>query len=61
MTRILSESETLRAAAPRILEALGLNLDWEVGNFWVVEREARLISCVETWQRRGSTRTSSGG
>ena len=34
--RVLADAETLAEATPRILDAVGLSLDWEVGAIWVI-------------------------
>jgi signal transduction histidine kinase/integral membrane sensor domain MASE1 len=49
VSRVLVESYTLEAAAPRILKAIGECLDWDVGVVWTVEEGARL-RCREVWQ-----------
>jgi signal transduction histidine kinase/DNA-binding response OmpR family regulator len=47
--RVLAEADTLKDAAPRILEAICKTLDWEHGALWIVDREAALLRCVEAW------------
>jgi PAS domain S-box-containing protein len=49
VTRVLAESLTLEAAAPRILQAIGESLEWEMGAIWRVEEEAKVVRCVELW------------
>src|SRR5438270_131697 len=49
VTRALSESDTLREAAPKILQTICENLDYEVGALWQLDREMNLLRCVETW------------
>ncbi|MGH9669335.1 MAG: response regulator [Terriglobales bacterium] len=51
--RVLAESDTLKEATPRVLEAICKILDWEHGALWSVDREAGLLRCVETWHRPG--------
>ncbi len=50
VTRVLAEAETLKAAAPRILEAVGESLRWEAGALWNVDRQANLLRCGEFWR-----------
>jgi PAS domain S-box-containing protein len=55
-TRIMSESATPNAAIPKILQAVGENLAWDVGEFWTPEpqqgtAEDIVLRCVETWVR----------
>lgn len=49
VTRVLSESITLDEAAPKILQAICENLDYQVGALWQVDREMDVLRCVETW------------
>jgi GAF domain-containing protein/anti-anti-sigma regulatory factor len=49
VTRALAESDRLRDAAPKILQAVCDNLGWELGALWRVEREEDALRCVEIW------------
>ncbi len=53
VARVLAESITLNDAAPKIVQAISENLDWEVGGMWRVEPETRRLRCVELWHRPG--------
>lgn len=53
VTRALAESDRLRDAAPRILQAVCESLGWEVGALWRVDREAEALRCVEMWHVPG--------
>jgi PAS domain S-box-containing protein len=46
---ILAEARTLRAAAPRIAEALGTLGGWDMCNIWQWDRAAGEFVCVEVW------------
>jgi PAS domain S-box-containing protein len=47
VTRILSEARDFAASAKGVLQAACENLDWEVGAFWRVDREADVLRVVE--------------
>jgi PAS domain S-box-containing protein len=49
VTRALADSNRLREAAPRILQAVCESLGWEFGALWRVDREENVLHCVETW------------
>jgi PAS domain S-box-containing protein len=49
MTRILAESETLVAATPHLLQAIGDSMQWEWGALWIVDREAGVLRCQSIW------------
>ena len=53
VTAILAEADTLRAAAPRVIEALCDCLDWCVGDLWIVDDRAAVMRCVEVWHQPG--------
>jgi PAS domain S-box-containing protein len=49
VTRVLAEANNLASATPRILQAICNSLGWSVGAIWRVDREEKLLRCVETW------------
>lgn len=51
--RILANSPNWADAAPRILEALGQALDWEVGALWQTDTKADTAFCATTWTANG--------
>lgn len=53
IVRILAECSTLADAAPKLLEAIGGSLGWDLGAVWEVDDEAELLRCVDTWQALG--------
>jgi len=48
---ILAEATTIEEAAPRILQAMGECLGWDVGALWRVDQEAEALRCVELWHK----------
>ncbi|MGB4888179.1 MAG: GAF domain-containing sensor histidine kinase [Nitrospira sp.] len=49
VTRVLAESSTLKDAGHEILRAIGESLDWELGMFWAVDKQAELLRFVDLW------------
>ncbi|MCC6444742.1 MAG: response regulator [Armatimonadetes bacterium] len=49
VARVLAESDTLREATPKILQAICESADWEVGGMWHADREAEILRCVDIW------------
>ena len=43
MTKVLASSTTVEEAVPKILKALCESFGWEVGLFWSVDRQARVL------------------
>ena len=41
VTRVLSESTTLEEAVPKIIQAIGESLEWDLGVFWRVDKRIR--------------------
>jgi PAS domain S-box-containing protein len=50
VTRILAEAESLTAAAPLILGAVGENLEWDWGALWSFDREGAALRCDCLWR-----------
>jgi PAS domain S-box-containing protein len=46
---ILAASESVAAAAPALLEAIGENVGWELGQMWTVDRSADVLRAVAIW------------
>jgi PAS domain S-box-containing protein len=53
VTRALAESDRLRDAAPKILQAVCESLGWELGALWRINREEGALRCVEVWHVPG--------
>jgi anti-anti-sigma regulatory factor len=50
VTRALAESESFKAAVPRILRAVCEALGWELGLVWALDRGAGVLRFVEAWR-----------
>ena len=50
VTRILSETSTLKEAIAKILPAVCETLGWHLSAFWEVDRQANLIRCADLWR-----------
>lgn len=48
--RILAEAESLAEAAPMLLQAICESLGWELGQLWIVDREANVLRWLAKWQ-----------
>src|ERR1043166_8359172 len=53
VTLALAEAESLREAAPRILQAVCDNLEWDLGAVWSVDRGGNVLRCLELWHKPG--------
>ena len=49
ITRILSGSDSIAAAAPQLIQSICECLDWEFGEIWRADKETNLLTCCETW------------
>src|SRR6187455_3672346 len=47
--RALAESDTLEAAAPRMLKAICEALDWQHGTIWEVDRARTVLRNIGAW------------
>ena len=53
VTRVLSESTTLEEAVPKIIQAIGESLEWDLGVFWRVDKADKatgVLRCLDQWQ-----------
>jgi len=46
---VLAESVALVEAAPKLLQAVCENVDWQLGALWIVDKQAKLLRCVDIW------------
>ncbi len=49
VTRVLADAKSQDEATPIILSAIGENLMWDLGEFWLVDTQANVLRCVKTW------------
>jgi PAS domain S-box-containing protein len=49
VTRVLGVAATLEEAVPRIMEAVGKSLEWDLGFFWKVDKQSGLLHCLNQW------------
>jgi PAS domain S-box-containing protein len=54
VAQILSETSTLAAAAPKLLETICANLEWQLAAFWSVPPEKNALRLVASWQAPSS-------
>ena len=50
--RLLAESESIEAAGPRLLEAIGKHLDMEIGEFWQIDSASGMHRLSDSWTDR---------
>jgi diguanylate cyclase (GGDEF)-like protein/PAS domain S-box-containing protein len=49
ITRLLTEAQTLRAAAPRLLQTLCEGLEWDLGELWRVDADLHALRPEARW------------
>jgi PAS domain S-box-containing protein len=49
VTRVLAEADSLAAAAPHVLRAIGENLEWDWGALWGIDRDGAALRCDCRW------------
>ncbi|TKB64813.1 MAG: PAS domain S-box protein [Nitrospira sp.] len=50
VTRVLAEATTLEEAVPKIIQAIGESLEWDLGLFWRVDKAAEVLRCLDHWK-----------
>jgi two-component system cell cycle sensor histidine kinase/response regulator CckA len=53
VTRVLAESASLEQAVPKIIQAVGESLEWEVGIFWRIDKASGTLRCLDQWKTAG--------
>ena len=54
VTQALAESGTLLETAPKILQALCITLNWDLGALWLFDEQASGMRCKVIWGRDGA-------
>jgi PAS domain S-box-containing protein len=50
VTRVLSEAMTMEEAVPKIMQAIGESLEWDLGVFWRVDKATGVLRCFDQWK-----------
>jgi two-component system cell cycle sensor histidine kinase/response regulator CckA len=50
VTRVLSEEVTLEEAVQKIIQAVGVSLEWDLGVFWQLDKQSRALYHRYHWQ-----------
>lgn len=50
VTRVLAEAVTLEEAVPKIIQAVGESLEWEMGVFWRLDKLSGTLRCLDQWK-----------
>lgn len=51
VTRVLAESSSLMDASPKLLQAIGESLHWELGILWIVDEQATMLRRLDLWHQ----------
>jgi PAS domain S-box-containing protein len=51
ITAVLAESPSVADVAPRLLRMIGESLKWDIGTFWILDRQNDVLRCVNVWHR----------
>jgi PAS domain S-box-containing protein len=54
---ILANANNVDDAAPKLLETICLNLDWQIADFWLVDRNDDALRLVSNWRDDSLTHT----
>lgn len=49
VTQVLAESATLDEASPKILKAICECLEWDIGEFWLIDQQRCVLRCTEIY------------
>jgi PAS domain S-box-containing protein len=54
VAKILTESRSLDASAAMLLQAICESLGWDLGQFWIIDREAEVLRWLASWRVSGA-------
>jgi len=54
VSQILAQADSLAAAAPLLLRAVGETLSWDVGALWRRDSGSDALTCVDVWRGQGT-------
>nr|MBI3611604.1 PAS domain S-box protein [Nitrospirota bacterium] len=57
VARVLGEASMLAEVMPKLLQAVGESMGWDVGVFWVVDESAGVLRCAEVWGKEPAEAT----
>jgi Signal transduction histidine kinase len=49
VTKVLAESTTIKEASSKILQAICMVLEWDLGEIWEFDQQDRVLRCSEIW------------
>ena len=52
VAKVLADSNTLSQASASILEIICQELGWKFGALWLLDKDTKILKCVETWFRK---------
>jgi len=50
VTRVLSEAVTIEEVVPKIIQAVGESLEWDLGVVWRLDKQSGTLRCLDHWQ-----------
>ena len=50
VAEILANAGNIEEAAPELLHTIGINLDWQVAGFWLVDKTDNLLHLISNWR-----------
>ncbi|MBS0181196.1 MAG: PAS domain S-box protein [Nitrospira sp.] len=50
VTRVLSEAVRLEEAVPKIIQAVGESLEWDLGVVWRLDKQSGTLRCLDHWR-----------
>lgn len=53
VTEVLAENPAIEETRQRILETVVRGLQWDVGEVWIVDRQAQVLRCADVWHAPG--------
>ena len=59
ITQVLAEASDASTAMLRVLEVIGVQMEWEIGLFWTLDRDSQHLRCTNIWRQPQAAASSS--
>ncbi|HKO59816.1 MAG TPA: GAF domain-containing protein, partial [Pyrinomonadaceae bacterium] len=50
VAEILADATSIEQAAPKLLATIAVNLDWQIADFWLVDKTENLLHLISNWR-----------
>src|SRR5688500_6796702 len=53
VAEILARADNIKEASPKLLREIAFNLDWQIADFWLVDKNENVLRLISNWRDPG--------